>query len=126
MYFYSIETSNPAIKEFKKLINMVLLEPLVEKLKAVSNRVVLYGSCAQGTDTSKSDIDLFVVSNNKKRSSDIISKAVFPQGFTNLRVKPVIKTPVELLQAGESEKAYLEEVERGIVLWENVANEPGI
>jgi hypothetical protein len=35
----------------------------------------------------------------------------------------VIKTPVELLDGEEPEQAFIEEVERGIVLWEKVASE---
>ena len=123
MFFYSIDASNPSVIEFKKLVNLLLLEPLVESLQKIANRIVLYGSCAQGTDTSQSDIDLFVVTNNKEYAADIVSGFRLPKGFENLRVQPVIKTPIELLQAGESEKAFIEEVERGIVLWEKAANE---
>jgi predicted nucleotidyltransferase len=64
MYFYSIDFSNAALTEFKKMVNLILIEPLVEELKRISSRIVLYGSCALGADNSESDIDLFVVSNN--------------------------------------------------------------
>ena len=61
MYFYSIDSSTAAVIEFKKMINLMLVEPLVEELKKMTNRIVLYGSCALGTDTSESDLDLFLV-----------------------------------------------------------------
>ena len=123
MYFYSVDTSNAAIIEFKKLINIMLIEPLIEELKKISSRIVLYGSCAQGTDASQSDLDLFVVSNDKERVTDVISSFSFPRGFEDIHIQPVIKSPAELMEAGESEQAFLEEVEQGIVLWEKVANE---
>jgi predicted nucleotidyltransferase len=123
MFFYSINASNPSVIEFKKLVNLLLLEPLVESLQKIANRIVLYGSCAQGTDTSQSDFDLFVVTNNKESTADIVNGFNLPKGFENLHIQPVIKSPTELLQAGESEKAFIEEVERGIVLWEKAANE---
>lgn len=123
MFFYSVDASNSSMIEFKKLVNLLLLEPLVENLKTIASRIVLYGSCARGTDTSQSDFDLFVVTNNKENAADIISGFNLARGFENLRIQPVIKTPVELLQAGESEKAFIEEVERGIVLWEKAASE---
>jgi predicted nucleotidyltransferase len=123
MFFYSINAANPAIKHFKKLVNLMLLEPLVESLQNIASRIVLYGSCALGTDTSRSDIDLFVVTNDRVKAVDIVSAFTLPRGFENLRIQPVIKTPVELLQAGEPEKAFIEEVERGIVLWERSASE---
>jgi predicted nucleotidyltransferase len=123
MFFYSIDTSNPAVIEFKKLVNLLLLEPLVVTLQKIVNRIVLYGSCAQGTDTSQSDFDLFVVTNNEENAANIISGFNLPKGFESLRIHPVIKTPIELLQAGDSEKTFIEEVERGIVLWEKAADE---
>ena len=124
MYFYSVDLSDAAVAEFKKLINIMLIEPLVEELKNMSSRVVLYGSCAQGTDTSHSDLDLFVVSHDKEHVMKAIDNFSFAQGFEDIRIQSVIKSPVELLEAGESEQAFIEEVERGIVLWEKVANEP--
>jgi predicted nucleotidyltransferase len=123
MYFYSIESSAAAVTEFKKIINLMLVEPLVEELKQMSSRIVLYGSCALGTDTSDSDLDLFVVANSRKDVSNAIGNFKFPRGYENIHIQTVIKTPAELLEAGESERAFIEEVERGIVLWEKVAGE---
>ncbi len=126
MYFYSIDSSTAAVTEFKKMINLMLVEPLVEELKKMSSRIVLYGSCALGTDTSESDLDLFVVSSSKEDVSNVISNFKFPRGYENIHIQSVIKTPVELLEGGESERAFIEEVERGIVLWERVASEPRV
>jgi len=124
MYFYSVDPSNAAIVEFKKLINMMLIEPLIEELKNNSSRIVLYGSCAQGTDTSESDLDLFIVANDRQRITKVVSNFSLPKGFKDIHIQPVIKSPVELMEAGESEQAFLKEVERGIVLWEKAASEP--
>jgi predicted nucleotidyltransferase len=89
----------------------------------MSNRIVLYGSCALGTDTSESDLDLFVVSNNKEDVLNVISNFKFPRGYENIHIQSVIRTPVELLEGKESERTFVEEVDRGIVLWERVASE---
>ena len=123
MYFYSIDSSNAVLTEFKKMVNLMLVEPLAEELKKMSNRIVLYGSCAIGTDTSESDIDLFVVSNSKEDVSNVISSFKFPRGFENIHIQSVIRTPVELLEGGESERTFIEEVDRGVILWERVASE---
>jgi len=123
MYFYSINSSNAAFTEFKKMVTLLLIEPLVEELKKMSSRIILYGSCALGTDNSDSDLDLFIVSNNKEKAANVISGFTFCKGFENIRIQSVIKTPVELLERGELERTFLEEVERGIVLWEKIANE---
>ena len=124
MYFYSVDFSNVAIIEFKKLVNMMLIEPLTKDLKALAHRIILYGSCAQGTDISQSDLDLFIVSDDREQVMQAIESFTFPRGFENISIQPVIKTPLELLEIKETEQAFLEEVERGIVLWEKRANEP--
>ncbi|MDD5511610.1 MAG: nucleotidyltransferase domain-containing protein [Dehalococcoidales bacterium] len=123
MYFYSIDSSNAASTEFKKMVNLMLVEPLIEELKKMSNRIILYGSCALGTDTSESDLDLFVVSSRKEDVANAIGDFKFPKGFENIHIQSVIRTPVELLESGESERTFIEEVDRGILLWEMVAGE---
>jgi predicted nucleotidyltransferase len=123
MYFYSIDSSNAAFTEFKKMVTLLLIEPLVEELKKMSSRIILYGSCALGTDNLDSDLDLFIVSNSKEDVSNVISGFTFPRGFENIHIQAIIKTPVELLERGESERAFMEEVERGIVLWEKAGSE---
>ena len=123
MYFYSINSSTAVITEFKKMMNLMLVEPLVEELKKMSSRIILYGSCALGTDNSESDLDLFVVSNSKEDVSNVISNFALPRGFENIKIQPVIRTPVELLEGGESEQTFMEEIERGIVLWERARSE---
>jgi len=42
----------------------------------------------------------------------------FSQGFEGIRIHEVIKTPPELLEAGDSQRGFLDEVETGITLWE--------
>lgn len=96
----------------------MLIEPLVEDLKNISNRIVLYGSCARGMDTSESDVDLFVLSDNKEEVLEVVSSFRFPRGFEEVRIQLIIKSPVELLEATGAEQAFIEEVERGIILWE--------
>ena len=103
-----------------------MVEPLIEKLKNMSSRIVLYGSCAQGFDNSRSDVDLFIVSNDREGVMEAINNFNFSQGFEDIHIQPVIKGAVELMEAGESEQTFIEEVEQGIVLWERAANEPGL
>ena len=126
MLFYSIDTPDAAIIALKKIINILLIEPLLEKLKKLSSRIVLYGSCALGTDTYKSDIDLFVVAKRKQEVSNIINDFKFPKGYEGIQIQSIIKTPIELLNGRQSEQAFMEEVEHGVVLWEKVANGPRV
>ena len=56
----------------------------------------------------------------------MISDFKFPRGYEDIHIQSVIRTPVELMEGAKSERAFMEEVERGIVLWEKVANEPRV
>ena len=123
MLFYSLNASKPAVIEFKKLVNISFMESLVENLKNITNRVILYGSCAHGTDTSRSDMDVFIVTSNSKSVRKVIENFHFPKGFEEIHIQAIIKTPIELLETGESDQVFLNEVEQGIILWQSGMNE---
>ena len=123
MYFYSIYKTNPYLKEFKVLANLLLLEPLVERLKRLSYKIVLFGSWAQGNDNEDSDIDLFIVSSEKEKTLSVINKFSYSAELYNRKVQPIIKAPEELFKKGKEERVFLEQVEKGKILWERETNE---
>jgi predicted nucleotidyltransferase len=111
--FYSVTYNDSAIKQFKVLQSVLMLRPLVSKIKSLSKRVVLYGSTSRGEDDPSSDIDLFILSKDPEETERIISSLK-----TKRKLQTVIKTPSELADFKKDEKVYYNEVERGIVLWE--------
>ncbi len=123
MYFYSADKANPYLKEFKVLANLLLIEPLIEKLKGLSHKIVLFGSWAQGSDNEDSDIDLFIVSSEKEKALSIVNKFSYSAKLYNRKVQPIINAPEELLKKDKEEKVFLEQVENGKVLWEREIND---
>lgn len=111
--FYSIIYDDSAIKQFKVLKNVLALRSLVSKLKPLSKKIILYGSTSRGENGLSSDIDLFILSNEP----DAIKKAIVSIK-TRQKIQSVIKTPSELADFKDKEKAYYAEVDRGITLWE--------
>ena len=65
MVFYKLNARDPEVRQFKVLVNLHILRELVDELKRFSRRIVLFGSCAEGTDVKESDIDLFVLASEK-------------------------------------------------------------
>lgn len=126
MCFYSVDTLNASIKAWKILVNIVLLEPLVEILKINTGRIVLFGSCARGTDDSQSDVDLFITSHHKENVIASVEGFAFPKGFESILIRPVIKTPAEMILSENSNRVFLDEIEQGITLWERTLYGPGI
>lgn len=120
---YRIVSDNPALRVFKSLNTIISIEPLVESIRGVSKRVVLYGSCASGTNIEGSDLDLLVVSARKGKVQEIISG--FPAdayyGFSEIRA--VVKTPAEWAALEEKDPVFYNELLRGIVLYEKEIDE---
>ena len=119
-FFYSVDSTSTSIIELKKLINIMLLEPLIETIKHDASRIVLFGSCARGLDDSYSDVDLFITTLHRERIIEAVDDFQFPRGFEIVRIKPVIKTPVELMMSEGADRLFIDEIENGITLWERM------
>lgn len=113
LIFYSIIHDDYAIKQFKILKNVLALKPLVSKLKSSSRKIMLYGSHSRGENDSSSDIDLFILSKDPQ-----VTKDAFTSIKSRQKIQAVVKTASEFASFKESEKVFMQEVERGIVLWE--------
>lgn len=123
MCFYRINTTDPFFQQFKILNTIVLLRPLIDELRNSANKVVLYGSCAEGNDSSKSDIDIFIISDTKRRVLQSLEKFFFGKGFEEIKIQPVIFSPIELLKSEKTDQEFLSLVKEGIVLWEEIVDE---
>jgi predicted nucleotidyltransferase len=109
---------HPMVSHFRTFENLIMLASLTSELARVSKRVILFGSAAEGTDTAESDIDLFVIS-ERPREAAIVIRA-FP---SERQITPVIQTPAEYAQARTADKAFIEEVNGGLVLFERGVDE---
>lgn len=115
--YYQINQMNPSIKNFKIFMTINELTTLVNKLKEISEKIILYGSCANGEDTIDSDIDLLVLTNEKdKVNKNILNAKV------NRRIQAVIVNVGELMKIKEKDKGFYQEINKGITLWD-VKNE---
>jgi len=112
MLFYYVNLDNPELKEFKVWVNISELVPLLDKLKQHTEQVYLYGSAAEGTDTEKSDYDLFIVTENKKKTGEVLKD--FKAGK---EIKAVIVNREEFRELKRKDKAFYDQVMHGKELW---------
>jgi len=119
---FRLESFNPIIKTFKILNTLLILEPLTQALKKNSRRIILYGSYSTGTFTSESDLDLFIVSEEKEKVVNTIDSL---KRKTNLDIRPFIKSLIEWIILEKEDPEFYNEVNLGITLWENPINERG-
>jgi predicted nucleotidyltransferase len=119
---YRLESSSPIINSIRILNTLLLLEPLVGAIRDISRRLVLFGSYATGTFTASSDLDLFIVSGEKKKILNAIDSFKRKNG---LDVRPMIKDQVEWMELEKKNPEFLNELSRGITLWVKPVNESG-
>lgn len=107
--FYSVNMNNSVIKQFKVFNNVLNLYEIINKIKDVSDKIVLFGSASEGTNTKKSDIDLFI----KTSSPDDVKERI---GGSEM-ISPIIVKPEDFTIFKKENEALYENIKRGIVLW---------
>lgn len=114
MVFYKLNMQNSAVRQLKILLNVWKLRLLVERIKEFSRKIILFGSCAEGTDVKESDIDIFILADEKAHIKSIISR----YNAKNMqKISPIILDSNELTDMKRNDKPLYERIERGIVLW---------
>ena len=125
MLFYMFNSLEPSIKPMKIYNTTALLRPLIRELTKISYNVILFGSCAEGTDTSDSDIDLFIVTGHKSKALRVILDFSLGRRFDEIKIQPVIYSPAELMKHEKTDAEFLSLIRGGIVLWEKPPDESG-
>lgn len=112
MNFYSLNLENPLVRQFRITQLIAELNGLIGKLKPLTNRIILFGSCAEGLDTSESDIDLAIISSEQDKVRKLIK---------NHKIKREIQVLFfglsEFMALEEKDKPLYERIQKGIVLW---------
>jgi len=92
------------------------LKNLLDSIRQYSRRIILFGSCSQGTDVKQSDIDIFFLTLEK----DIVRRKISEFNSRNKRkIAPIIIDANEFAKLRKEDKPLYENIERGIVLWES-------
>ena len=113
MNFYSVKTLDVLTRYLKIIQNILELHKLTERVKDDSIKIVLYGSASRGENTAESDIDLFILTNNK----EYIENKIFKNKLRD-KLQAVIKTPNEYLKIKKGNPTFYNEVEAGIIVWQ--------
>jgi hypothetical protein len=116
MVFYRLNIKNAVARQFKVLFNVYSLNKLVEQIQQDCKIMILFGSCSDGTDSEGSDVDLFVLTNEKNK---VRSRISVYQNKIGKRIAPVIVNANELVMLKKEDKPLHERIFKGIVLWES-------
>jgi len=113
-FLYKLNSSNAVLKQFKVFEILLEIQSLIKDIQPYCYQIVLFGSCANGTNTEKSDLDLFIKTEHKNKVQKLINK--YRTAKTKIQV--VILDPLEIAASQKEDKTFYEQVKKGIVLWE--------
>ncbi|MDD2890633.1 MAG: nucleotidyltransferase domain-containing protein [bacterium] len=111
--YNTLNFKHPLVRYFKVFLNILKFFPLLEDLKSVVDKIIIYGSVVDGSDREDSDIDILVVSD---RPAGEIQR-VLEKHKLEEKVQLVIKTKAKYLILKEKEPVFYDEVHRGIVYY---------
>ncbi len=114
MFFYSLNLDNPVVRQFKVFLTVAELNPLIERVRKNAERIILFGSCSEGTDMEESDVDLFILTESKKEVREKLSRAKLER-----KLSPIIVNSNEFVKLRKEDKPLYERVVKGIELWRN-------
>jgi predicted nucleotidyltransferase len=101
------------IRQLKITQNSINIQPLIDKLKCTSLKIVLYGSSAKGENLKDSDIDLFILSREPQEAKDVIYKSPWRE-----KLQCVMNTPQQLAKLKKDNPVFFKEIAGGITLYE--------
>jgi predicted nucleotidyltransferase len=117
MRFYRLAKNNYLVRQCRVLHLLEKMHGLLNKLRPLSEKAVLFGSEAKGVSNEESDIDLLIISREDGKVRQIINGSEFVE-----KISPIIKSPVEMITLKNSNKELAKSIEEGIVLWEETTN----
>src|SRR3989338_4938761 len=112
MNFYSLNLDNPLVRQFKITQTISELNGLINKLKPMTKRIILFGSCAEGLDTENSDIDMAIVSQEEQGVRRLIK-----QQKTTREIQALIFNPKDFMALQDTDRPLYERIQKGNILW---------
>ena len=106
---------------------MINFNEEIEKIKEqiIKNyqpeKIILFGSCANGTQKEYSDVDLFIIKNSEKRFIERVHELLCMLEY-DVPLDVVVYNPKEYSNALNSSNGLVQEVlKKGVVLYERTA-----
>jgi predicted nucleotidyltransferase len=115
--YFKSNIDSIVFRQIKKtfFVKRIIDSGLVGALGKVSSSIVLFGSCAKGLNDNSSDIDLVIISKEKKKVIEIVSK--FQKNFSQEISAYVFKSLEWKKQKINNKAFYQDVISEGIVLF---------
>ena len=113
LVIYRANMQHFLLREFKILLTLMEIDPIILRLKEVSTRIILFGSCAAGEDTIESDIDIFIESDIKREVAMLHDR--YQEEFSR-KISPVILDASEFRNLEVKDRPLYERINMGKVI----------
>lgn len=117
LFLYRTNFYSTILKQFKVFENLMTILELIKNIQPYCYKIVLFGSCATGTNDVKSDIDIFINTNKAEYVQKVIAKFNRNKPYINA----AIFSPLEIIEAQKKDKVFFEQIKKGITLWEGIS-----
>ncbi len=115
LHFYKINMNEPIVRQMKILFNITELGELIKNLKPFSVKIMLFGSAAEGNDTKDSDLDLFLLVEDKEKARTEIANA---RKKIERKISPIIMERNEYIKLKTKDKVFYDNINKGIILFD--------
>lgn len=105
--------AHPVVRETKIFATLLELTDLFNAVQGSSIRLILFGSCASGEDTTESDVDLYIETADRTAVRALLDQAEPGQ---QRKISPLIVSPAEALQLRTRDRPLFERVQAGRLL----------
>lgn len=111
---YEIDRESPLIRTFRLFDTLLELYPLIKSLEKKSRKIILYGSCATGTDTELSDIDIMIEADEDNK--DLVYRSISDFGYER-EINAIVLDTNEVIELEKNEPVFFKEIQKGIEIW---------
>jgi len=115
---YHAAIHNPIVREIKILCTLTEIEPIFRKMHGSASKIILFGSCATGEDTTDSDIDLMILSSDRDEINRILTDST---AALDRKISPKILTPGDFARLKMSDPPLYQRINQGIIVFDGEA-----
>ena len=113
LFLYTLNADSPVLKQFKIFENLLGLQKLVKEIQKYCYEIVLFGSCADGSNSKESDIDIFIITEYKKEVRRIVAE----YKTVDVKYQAIIQDPLESAESKKEDNIFHGQIKKGITIW---------
>jgi predicted nucleotidyltransferase len=110
---YRANMESSLLRQFKILFTVEEITPIVRDMEKDAFTILMFGTCARGWDSDKSDIDLLIITDQDEKVREKISSR---QHTLSRKISPVILSPPETVLLQKRVPTFYRRVRKGILL----------